>query len=253
VAVALPDNGLLVINSDGTYNYTPNNGFSGTDTFRYRVCNDLNLCDTATVTIIVQLAEAPVAVDDNPDPIVKNTNISGNVLVNDSDPNNLPLTVDLPLVQLPTNGVVIVNPDGNYTYTPNVEYVGTDQFQYRVCNDAIPTQCDTATVTITVLGESSKITAYQAFSPNFDGLNDEWVVDRIEQYPDNVVKIFNRWGNLVWIGEPYNNSNIVWRGTSNQGIINFGTNDLPDGTYFYVIDLNDGSTEIFTGYIELKR
>ncbi len=74
---------------------------------------------------------------------------------------------------------------------------------------------------------------YEGISPNGDGYNDYWHVKFIDLYPDNTVKIFNRWGNLVWEASGYDNGSVKWDGTSNKGLT---TGDvLPAGTYYYVI------------------
>ncbi|MBL7777910.1 MAG: tandem-95 repeat protein, partial [Chitinophagales bacterium] len=75
------------------------------------------------------------------------------VLVNDSDPANpqQPLTVTTTPVSGPTNGSVVLNANGSFTYTPNANYTGLDVFCYRVCDNEIPAACDTACVTITVV------------------------------------------------------------------------------------------------------
>lgn len=82
----------------------------------------------------------------------------------------------------------------------------------------------------------------QGFSPNGDGQNDFWEVPNIDQYGSNTLTIINRWGNEVFVASPYqNNFNGQWEGK-----------DLPAGTYFYELDLGNGS-DAFTGYIIIKR
>lgn len=68
------------------------------------------------------------------------------------------------------------------------------------------------------------------FTPNGDGVNDGWVIKNIESFPKCIVKIYNRWGNLVWESNSYPNP---WDGTDK-----FNGQLLPDGTYFYIIELN---------------
>jgi gliding motility-associated-like protein/uncharacterized repeat protein (TIGR01451 family) len=86
------------------------------------------------------------------------------------------------------------------------------------------------------------------FSPNGDGINDTFVIRGIGNYPDNEFVIFNRWGNKVFEANPYQNT---WNGKSMFGLT-VGGNDLPVGTYFYVLDLKDGSS-VFKGTIYLNR
>jgi len=87
-------------------------------------------------------------------------------------------------------------------------------------------------------------------SPNGDNLNDAWVITGIENFPNAEVTIFNRWGNMVFTAAPYNND---WAGKVNKGVnIGDGSGTLPTGTYFYVIELNDGESKPFKGYLELQ-
>ncbi|MCB9196314.1 MAG: gliding motility-associated C-terminal domain-containing protein [Flavobacteriales bacterium] len=86
------------------------------------------------------------------------------------------------------------------------------------------------------------------FSPNGDGKNDLFEINGLLKYPNNEIVIFNRWGNEVFASTNYAND---WNGKS-SGALTLGNGDLPSGTYYYVINLGDGSAPI-TGYVELQR
>ncbi|HMT30264.1 MAG TPA: gliding motility-associated C-terminal domain-containing protein, partial [Bacteroidia bacterium] len=75
------------------------------------------------------------------------------------------------------------------------------------------------------------------FSPNGDGTNDGYVIDGIENYPGNKLWVYNRWGNLVYKTKDYRND---WDGTCNVSGIYMGKK-VPTGTYYFILDLNDGS------------
>jgi uncharacterized repeat protein (TIGR01451 family) len=139
-----PANGTVVCNNPtaGACVYTPNNGFTGTDTFNYSVCDANGRCGTTTVTVAV----GPNAVNDT-NATAQNTMAAGNVSSNDTYPSGSTFTLATP----PSHGTVTLSPDGSYTYTPASGYSGTDSFTYTVCSPA-PNQtlCSTATVTITV-------------------------------------------------------------------------------------------------------
>ncbi|MCF8388711.1 MAG: LruC domain-containing protein, partial [Bacteroidales bacterium] len=94
--------------------------------------------------------DPPVAVDDSYSTPM-NTPVSGDVSTNDSDPDNDDLTVTTTPVSGPSNGSVILNSDGTFTYTPDNGFTGTDSFDYEICDDGTPSECDEATVTITIL------------------------------------------------------------------------------------------------------
>ncbi|NRD22525.1 tandem-95 repeat protein [Winogradskyella litoriviva] len=137
----------------GIFTYTPDAGFSGTDSFIYTICDNGSpvACDDATVYITVGgLANTTDAIADINNTYV-NLPVSGNVLTNDEDfeGDNQTVTANTN----PANGSVVMNPDGSYTYTPNPGFIGQDTFQYTICDDGNPQACDTATVYIEVLPE----------------------------------------------------------------------------------------------------
>ena len=101
--------------------------------------------------------------------------------------------------------------------------------------------------TETNLGEF--IIVYSQFSPNGDGVNDNFVIENIGNYPDNTLKIFNRWGNIVYKMNSYNND---WNGISNGRVIVNDSENLPEGTYYYKLELGDGSLPK-TGWLYLNR
>ena len=151
-AVTPPANGIVTLNADGTYIYTPNTDFNGTDSFEYTICDNSSpaLCDNAVVTITVTpVNDTPLAVDDS-NTTIEDTPVSGDVIPNDSDPDGDNLAVNTTPTADPMNGTVALNADGTYTYTPNLDFNGTDSFQYEVCDDGTPQLCARATVTITL-------------------------------------------------------------------------------------------------------
>lgn len=171
ISTTLPTNGTLTWNSDGSFSYTPNSGFTGTDQFQYQLTDGITTSNTATVVIDVT-NEAPVAVDDSytfehdsilyslppiDDPmdggaggtgelpdnwIVVNTAIS-----NDQDADDDPLEASL--VSNVTSGTLVFNPDGSYMYTPNVGFVGTDQFTYQITDGSELSNIATVTFNVT--------------------------------------------------------------------------------------------------------
>jgi gliding motility-associated-like protein len=83
---------------------------------------------------------------------------------------------------------------------------------------------------------------FNQFSPNGDGTNDLLVINCIELYPNNFLEVYDRYGNKVFAANNYGNT---WNGTGNNG-------NLPKGTYFYILDLGDGS-EVRKGWIQSIR
>lgn len=85
------------------------------------------------------------------------------------------------------------------------------------------------------------------FSPNGDGNNDTYQIINVENYPQNYLKVFNRWGETVYNSSPYHNE---WDGTCNINGPLFG-NQCSDGVYFF--EFYDGLGTKATGKITLKR
>ncbi len=146
ISTSTPANGNAVINANGTVNYTPNANFNGTDSFTYTISDGQGGIATATVSITVtSVNDGPVAADDartTPEDVAVNVD----VLTNDSDVDGDLLTVTG--TTNPTNGTALINPDGTITYTPDVNFFGTDTFDYTISDGNGGT--DTATVTVNV-------------------------------------------------------------------------------------------------------
>jgi gliding motility-associated-like protein len=85
---------------------------------------------------------------------------------------------------------------------------------------------------------------FDIISPNGDGQNDYWVLKDIEQYPNNELYIYNRWGQLVYNKNGYDNT---WTGNNNDG------KPLPTGAYYYVARLNNDANTIYSGSVTIVR
>jgi gliding motility-associated-like protein len=161
-AVSTPSHGTLTVNANGSYKYTPNNGYTGTDVFTYKVKDIQNAVSVISGTVTITISgsanpnTAPVAVADT-DITLLNQPVFTNVLFNDSDPNNDALSISITALGLtaPVSGTITLLPNKLVKYTPNTGFVGTDTYQYKITDthpgcsgngslDAI------ATVTITV-------------------------------------------------------------------------------------------------------
>ena len=234
-------------NTDGTLT-VPAGTASGTYTVTYTICEVLNPgnCSTATTTIVVHrtAVAVPVAVNDM-DTTPVNTPIVIDVLRNDT-----PHGITPHVTTTPANGTAVVNLDNTVTYTPNTNFVGTDTFLYELCN--IDGVCVTATVTIRV---TSGLTIYNAVNINGNPQNDHFHIGGIENYPDNTVRIFNRWGVKVFDVEGYDNVRKVFKGFSNGRVTIEGSENLPQGTYYYVIEYIDENNQKQSkvGWLYLKK
>lgn len=102
------------------------------------------------------------------------------------------------------------------------------------------TESDAVTVFV-----SNYVNIPEAITPNNDNYNDTWILGRIENYPFNKVKVYNRWGQIVFSIDGYSNNNS-WNGEYNGKL-------LPTGSYIYVVDLNNGGSEndIYKGTLNI--
>ena len=189
--------------------------------------------DEAVISVVCEEGNELIAVDDT-GKTIKNKSNTINVLKNDIIPNND--LGDMYILTQPEHGIVKIEPNLLIKYTPDNEYCGPDQFEYVICNEV---GCDTALVVIDVQCQS--IFVKNGFSPNNDGVNDNFTIEGIESFPNNELTVFNRWGNQIFSQKGYKNN---WNGTWDGA-------DLPDGTYFYI--LKDGEGRTYSGFVQINR
>ena len=146
------------------------------------------------------------------------------------------------------------SPGGTDDVTINSD-AGTDDFGNTIddpLNTDGPDADNDPTNDATVLNLNPCLSVYNEFSPNGDGVNDFFKINCIEDYPNNTVQIMNRWGNTVYEVGGYNNNDVSFQGIS-QGRANVSVDEeLPTGTYFYVIDLGNGE-KVKKGWLYLNR
>ncbi len=217
-------NGTLVLNTDGTYTYTPNPGFIGRDSVQYIVCSPapISLCDTTTLTIIVspgfKLGINTVIAQDDHGTTPFNTPITMCIKCNDNDPQGDAVGAPV-VISNPSNGTIVVNPNGTVTYTPNPGFTGTDMYTYYICDNGSPIACDTADVYIDVTGiplstnqtyanDDAYVTSVNTPVPGSVGLNDTDPQDHLVTFtqvsnPANGTVVFNTDGTFVYT--PNNN------------------------------------------------
>jgi gliding motility-associated-like protein len=214
-------------------------------TFYLTVTDLMTGCqNTDSVKIIMnQGIEAITAVNDH-DTTGVNIPIFADVLSNDSYSKNLRVSVTL--CSAPQHGLASVFSDNMIRYTPNQDFHGIDSMCYILCYDQYPEVCDTAEVYIFISSDSpiNWLDIHNVITPNGDGVNDGWVIDGIEEFPDNTIQLFNRWGDKVNAFERYNNTTQIWKGD------NFKHEPLPDGTYYYIVTIKDGGTR--TGWVLIR-
>lgn len=166
---------------------------------------------------------------------------AASVLENDVITNVMDLSISL--MTEPENGTLIFE-NGRAEYTPVTNFFGTDIFEYEICNAMCPDKCDIATVQVKVVdsGNREDCFAPNVITPNNDGMNDFLRIPCVASDPQSQLKVFNRWGDLVYETATYKND---WGGTYNG-------NPLPNGTYFYLLQM-ETKGEAMQGYFTIVR
>jgi gliding motility-associated-like protein len=227
--------GVWSVDALGNITFTPALNFNGTASIPYTV-KDANgiVSNAGTISIIVnQVNDAPVVVN-QANRTQEGTPVSGNILTGDTDPERTVLTVNPVPVQAPLNGTIVINTDGTYTYTPNLGFAGTETIVVQVCDNGLPLPaiCSLETIEVTVVPEKDVVVP-EGFSPNGDGVNDTFVIKNHTNEKISL-EIYNRWGNIVFKNENYQND---WGGIANFGVV-LGQG-LPDGTYYYIVEIGN--------------
>lgn len=147
---SIPELGSLVFHGDGSFNYYPYSNVNGTDSFTYRAYDGESYSEIATVTInITPVNDTPQAFSDNYTTVEFWTLMvtSPGVLANDIDPDGDDLTALYTDASGPLNGMLNIDLDGSFSYTPNAGFVGEDYFSYKA-SDGLEESLD---VQVTIL------------------------------------------------------------------------------------------------------
>ncbi|SMC78052.1 T9SS type B sorting domain-containing protein [Cellulophaga tyrosinoxydans] len=140
--------------------------------------------------------------------------------------------------------------DGILTIDEDVNLDG-DYANDDVNGNGIPNYLDPDLV---VTG-GDEVEVFNVVTPNGDGVHDVLTIAGLENFPNNTIKIYNRWGVLVYVTKAYNTQGNVFDGTSNGRVTIDKDNKLPVGTYFYILDYEDGTNNMKskTGYLYINR
>ena len=245
--------GLTIVgNPDYTYLWTNQNSvvgntisIGGLESGNYVfTVTDANNCTDSTAIYVDFIDISNVAAYDDSVTTLVSTDVTINVIANDTGN-----VATINIVNQPSNGYVTYDDNGSYIYTPNPGYIGEDSFTYEICDLACVNACKIASVYITVTPLEGLIIP-NAFSPNNDDFNDYFIIVNLEQYENNNIIIFNRWGDKVYEASPYLND---WDGSSDKAKFVVSGNKVVDGTYYYILNLNEKDKEPINGFIDLRR
>jgi hypothetical protein len=236
--------GYIFTWNDGTPQVDPNLQNLAAGTYNVIAIDGVTGCESIAVPVIVE--DLSVI----PDLIFKTTaSFCKDVFLNQGQDG----TKGTGTIELQFDPADLVSDDVTWTSLETGAQVGTGNYiaellpgEYRA--DVITSKgCPTKGITKI----ESEILSYNLVTRNNDGKNDNFYIDCMSLFPKNNVKIFNRSGVLVYEANGYNNDDVVFDGFGKTGIYAAG-NDLPVGTYFYIIDKGDGSKPR-TGYLELVK
>jgi gliding motility-associated-like protein len=226
----------IVVTQSGSYSVAVTGPLGCASTASASVTVNVNDCSSINQAPVINTTSASTAIEGQ-------ATINLAALISDPD-NNLDFTT-LRIVTPPASGATatITNQQLVLDYT-GVAFSGRDRLVIEVCDNA--GSCTQQEITIDVEGD---IVVYNGVSPNGDGANDFFqikYIELIESTRNNRVRIYNRWGDLVYDEKDYNNRDRAFRGASKNG------GELPSGTYLYKIDFMDGRPQQ-TGFLVLKR
>jgi gliding motility-associated-like protein len=282
VTLTSTPNGPLTMNPDGTISVTANTP-AGTYPISYTICEVNNPSNCSTVTATVTVTEKPSITivmtahfnDDHKDGFaVIGETITYSFTVTNSG--NVPLTnviITDPLTGIVLSGGPIslgIGQINSIAFTGIYSLTKEDLLLGMVTNQATAFGTSPLNNIVKDLSDSSsslnnnptvipidgcKIEVFNAVSPNGDGDNDVFYIRGLECYTDNTVEIYNRWGVLVFERSGYNNSDRAFKGFSEGRVTVNKSEELPVGTYFYILKYKDNASNAFekAGYLYLNR
>ena len=250
--------GIVINQEDGSITIEPNTP-DGVYTYSYTICKIAAPNECKTAKGVLKLLPALKAVDDldfKPVNTTKGAVNVGNVLANDEYAGKNALDhLDKVTAKIEDNNGGIsgayIDEQGNLII-PQGTPVGVYDLEYNLCMKEHPGVCKTAKVRVEVI-KDKPLTIYNGVSADGDGHNDYFKIDGIEYYPKNNLKIFNRWGVLVYEKDGYGNE-APFDGHSNGRATISADSKLPQGTYYYILEYEDSDDQPHTekGWLYLK-
>ena len=230
-------NGLGQLQNVGTLSptYVPAENETGIVTLTIKIAGE-NACfaDTLTGSIDLEIYDELIVYAGEDDSVYYNTSALLGVEVEGGSGSYF-------FNWMPAN--LVFEPNSQYTETKELEV--STQFVVHVIDNE--TGCKSSDkVNIEVQNDAEDIVKiYNAFTPNNDGVNDIWVIEGIEKFPNNEVQIYNRWGDKIREYTNYDNKNTYWDGSY------LNNNPVPDGTYYFIVSLKN--VKIFTGWVHIRN
>jgi gliding motility-associated-like protein len=202
--------------------------------------------DYSTASVVISVPDAPTANNDIVE-IDETEEMETIVAVsNDLIQNNFSFNITTD----PTRGQIdsIDAATGTIYYSIKPGEFGPTTIVYKICDEDCETLCDEATIDINIIRRDVEFDIANGITMNNDGVNDALIFDQLLNNPDafenNELIIFNRWGDIVYQAAPYNND---WTGVNENG------EELPEGTYYYILRLSIPRGEIIRGDVTIVK
>jgi gliding motility-associated-like protein/uncharacterized repeat protein (TIGR01451 family) len=264
--------GSIIYNAKtGYWKYIPKHDYYGADSFTYSVCDNsspLPLCsNSATIDLVIIspladleiLKEAPATVNNDDFSYLltvtnHGTNTGTNIVVTDTLPKGMILTSAKLSAgnyfydkgqRILTWTLPSIGPDSNQTISLNVNTIqlGSITNTAYVRGKELDLVPENNISSVTLNKSGMDLFFPTLFTPNNDGINDLFEIKGLEDYPDNEIEIFNRWGNEVYHNTSYMQSGNIWDGSG-----------LAEGTYYYILKVNlSGVNKKFSGFTTIVR
>jgi gliding motility-associated-like protein len=249
---------------DFCYTFTPAGNYNGESVWTMLVSDSQAASGSTPAAITVLPVNDPPVASNDYTGLAANGTVSFNVITND-----FPIATPFEefydiyaadsadavsvtrIVDGPFHGTASVAADNaTIQYRPeSFTFIGSDSVKYEVCDAGHPSLCTTAVLFIDVADNDFSFKIFEGVSPNNDGQNDYFRIEGIHRHPKNLVRIFDRFNNLVWEAEDYDNESVRWDGQANRGL---GRSRLTDGTYYYTVYLEDNG-KLYSGFVILKE
>jgi len=266
-----PKHGSISLNIRGLLTYTPDSNFYGLDSLEYSVCDSTQpIAQCVQSKILIEVIGKNPKLTDLSLELSAPENVNTDTYTYSIRIQNLgPDTASLVHITdtLPLGMVFHSSNFPNYTYDPSSNIVywnisslptgGKDTLLFSVTTQKMGEVINKASIQGHELDNNLKNNYAEdstfhsgeslffptLFTPNGDGFNDQFIIKGLNDYPDNEIEVFNRFGNPVYRASGYMQDGKIW-----------GGDNLADGTYFYVLSIRiNGQTKKFSGYTTLVR
>jgi VCBS repeat-containing protein len=241
-----PSHGTLTLSANGSFTYTPAANFHGSDSFTYRASDGDLASDAATVAITVtSVNDAPTAGNDGYS-TAEDTPLtvpSPGVLANDVDPDGDALTAAV--ASGPAHGTVALNGNGSLTYTPAVNFNGSDSFTYRASDGTLTSGLATVAITVTPVNDAPAVTVAAGGTCRTDDRSG--VLNLVVSDLDNAssaLTLSAASANQTLVP----NANVVFAGAGANRTVTVATVSGRTGTAVVTVTVSDGQA---TGSVQL--